>query len=319
MKVNRRFLNWGVFLLAAGGVMLVAQGNAVNNETVAQALRLWPIAVIAVGVGLLLRRTRLGLPAGMLAAAMPGLLLGGLVVAAPQMVPGCSGVEPASFETRQGTFGGAASVDLRFACGELSVTTVPGNGWRLEAGDGSGAAAAVDASADRLTVASSDRDHPFRFTRRGDDWRLSLPTAGTLDLDTEIDAGRGQFDLAGARLGSLRLAVNAGEARVALDQATVAQLSMSVNAASASVRLPATGNLSADFSVNAGSLRICAPSEVGLRIHQDGVLSTTSYPGLVRSGDTWESPGYSIAINHADVTISVNVGSVDVNPMGGCQ
>jgi hypothetical protein len=228
-------------------------------------------------------------------------------------------VEPASFETRQGTFGGAASVDLRFACGELSVTTVPGNGWRLEDGDGSGAAATVDASADRLTVTSSDRNHPFRFTRGGDDWRLSLPTAGTLDLDTEIDAGRGQFDLAGARLGSLRLAVNAGEARVDLDQATVAQLSMSVNAASASVRLPATGNLSADFSVNAGSLRICAPSDLGLRIRQDGVLSTTSYPGLVRSGDTWESPGYSIAINHADVTISVNVGSVDVNPMGGCQ
>ncbi len=319
MKVNRRFLNWGVFLLAAGGVMLVAQGNAVEGETVAQALRLWPIAVIAVGVGLLLRRTRLGLPAGMLAAAAPGLLLGGLVVAAPQMVPGCGGVEPASFETRQGTFEGAASVDLRLACGELSVTTVPGSGWRLEAGDGSGAAAVVDVSADRLSVASSSRTRPFGFTRRGDDWRLSLPTAGTLDLAAEIDAGRGRFDLAGAHLGSLRLAVNAGEARVDLDQATVAQLSMSVNAASASVRLPMTGDIGADFSVNAGSLRICAPSDVGLRIHQDGVLSTTSYPGLVRSGDTWESPGYATAIHHADVTISVNVGSVDVNPMGGCQ
>jgi hypothetical protein len=89
MKVNRRFLNWGVFLVAAGGVVLVAQGNSVDSEAVAQALRLWPIAVIALGVGLLLRRTRLGLPAGVLAAAMPGLLLGGLVVAAPQMVPGC--------------------------------------------------------------------------------------------------------------------------------------------------------------------------------------------------------------------------------------
>jgi hypothetical protein len=319
MKVNRRFLNWGVFLLAAGGVMLVAQGNAVESETVAQALRLWPIAVIGVGVGLLLRRTRLGLPAGMLAAAAPGLLLGGLVVAAPQMVPGCGGVEPASSETRQGTFEGAASVALRLACGELAVSTVPGNGWRLEAGDGPGAAAVVDASADQLSVASSNRGHSFGFTRGGDDWRLSLPTAGTLDLAAEIDAGRGRFDLAGAKLGSLRLAVNAGEARVDLDQATVARLSMSVNAASASVRLPAAGDTGADFSVNAGSLRICAPSDLGLRIHQDGVLSTTSYPGLVRSGDTWESPGYSIAINHADVTISVNVGSVDVNPMGGCQ
>ncbi len=34
------------------------------------------LVVIALGLGILLRRTRLGLPGGMLAAAMPGLLAG---------------------------------------------------------------------------------------------------------------------------------------------------------------------------------------------------------------------------------------------------
>ncbi len=319
MMVNRRFLNWGVFLVAAGGVMLVAQSEAVDSDVVAQALRLWPVAVIALGFGLLLRRTRFGLPAGMLAAAMPGLLLGGLVVAAPQITPECGDVQPASFATRQGTFEGAASVDLRLACGELSVTTAPGSGWQLQTGIGTGAAATVGASADRLSVASTNEKRPFGFIRGGDDWRVSLPVASTLDLTAEVNAGRGRFDLAGAQLGTVRLAVNAGDARVDLAGATVAHLSMSVNAASASLRLPATQDLDADFSVNAGALRICAASDLGLRIHHDGVLDATNYTGLARSGDVWESSNYSMANHHADVTITANVGSVDVNPVGGCQ
>jgi hypothetical protein len=152
MMVNRRFLNWGVFLVAVGAVMLVAQTDAVNSDVVAQALRLWPVVVIALGIGLLLRRTRFGLAGGMLAAAMPGFLLGGLVVAAPQMVPECGDVQPASFAAREGTFEGAAAADLTLACGDLSVTTAPGSGWQLQTGNTTGAVATVGVSADRLSL-----------------------------------------------------------------------------------------------------------------------------------------------------------------------
>jgi hypothetical protein len=319
MTVNRRFLYGGVFLVAAGAVTLVAQGDAVGSDVVAQALRLWPVVLIALGIGLLLRRTRFGLAGGMVAAAMPGLLLGGLVVAMPRMMPECGGVQAGSFDTRQGTFDGAASVDLSLACGELSVTTAPGSGWQLRASNTTGAAATVAVSADRLSVTSSSRRRPFGFTRGGDSWQLVLPVAGTLDLAAEVSAGRGRFDLAGARLGNVRLTVNAGDAHVDLAEATVAHLSMSVNAASASLRLPSTQDFGADLSVNAGSLRVCAASDLGLRIHATTVLSSTNLVGLVRSGDVWESPGFSVANHHADVTITANVGSVDVNPMGGCQ
>ncbi len=319
MQVNRRFLNIGVFLVAAGAVMLVAQSGAIDREAVARALGLWPVVVIALGLGILLRRTRLGLAGGMLAAAMPGLLLGGLVVAAPQLAPGCGDAGPVSFATQQGTFGGAAAVDLTLACGDLAVTTAPGNGWLLQAGNASGAVPVVGASADRLSVASSGQRWQLGFIRGGDAWQLSLPTASTIDLAAEVNAGRGRFDLVGAQLGNVQLAVNAGEMRVDLTGATVARLSMRVNAASAWLRLPAAQDTSAELSVNAGSLAICAPGGVGLRVHQAGVLSSITDTGLVRIGDAWESPGYSMANHHADVTITANVGSVDVNPVGGCQ
>jgi hypothetical protein len=93
---------------------------------------------------------------------------------------------------------------------------------------------------------------------------------------------------------------------------------MRVNAAAGWLSLPAAQDTVADLTVNAGSLRICAPSAVGLRVHQAGVLSSITDVGLARNGDTWESPGYSMANHHADVTVTVNVGSVDVNPLGGC-
>ncbi len=322
MQADRRLLSWGVFFVTLGSVLLVAQGDAVDMDAVAQAARLWPILVIALGVGLLLRRTRFSLAGSMLAAAVPGLLLGGMLVAAPaavaQVGPACSGARPTSLASREGAFADPATVDLRLTCGEMTVTTATGGRWQLDAGNGTGADAVVEASADRLSVTSSTRGRPLGFVRGSDAWRLTLPTASTLDLAAEIDAGRGTLDLAGARLGDVRLVVNAGEASLDLEGATLAHLAARVNGGSAAIRLPAQ-DIAADLVVNAGALRICAPDDLGLRIRHEGVLTATTYAGLVRSGDTWQSPDYATAIHHADVTISANVASVDVNPKGGCK
>ncbi len=319
MTINRRLLYGGVFFVAAGSVMLLATSNLVDDGQVARVLGLWPVLVIALGVGLLLRRTRFDMAGGMLAAAMPGLLLGGLVVATPLITPDCGHARPAMTASRDGAFAGPASVDLVLACGDVSVTTTAGNAWHLETGNSRGAVASIDASPDRLSVASANREGMFAFARGTDAWRLALPTATTIDLAAEVNAGRGRFDLAGARLGNVRLTVNAGETRVDLAGATLGHLSTSVNAAKESLFLPAGADFGADVAVNAGALEICAPSDLGLRVRDQVVLGSTRYAGLVRVGSAWESPGYATASHRADVTISVNVGSVDVNPLGGCK
>jgi hypothetical protein len=316
--VNRKFLYWGVFLVAAGTVTLIAQTGAVESQVAAEWLRWWPILVIGLGVGLLLRHTRLSLAGGMLAAAMPGLLLGGIVVAAPDMKTDCRITEPATYATRNGTFGSAASVSVRLDCGDLSVTTVPGSGWQVETGDSAAKAPVIDVSADRLSVVSASRGR-FPGFRGGDAFRLSLPAATTLDLTAEVNAGRGRFDLAGGRFGRLELDVNAGESEVDLTGATVAQLAMDVNAASATVRLPGGSDLGADFDVNAAKLVVCAPDSLGLRIREETTLGSSHFTGLVRRGGAWESPDYATATYQADVSVTVNVGSVDVNPVGGCK
>ena len=77
MRINRRFLYWGAFLAALGGVLVAADLRNGDTAVIADALRFWPLAFVAIGLGLVLRRTRFSLPAGLLAAAVPGLVLGG--------------------------------------------------------------------------------------------------------------------------------------------------------------------------------------------------------------------------------------------------
>jgi hypothetical protein len=324
MNIDRRALYAGVFFIAMGGVLLIGQSALVSDADLGAFLRLWPVLLIALGAGLLLRRTRFSIAGGMLAAAIPGLLLGGVVAAAPRADLDwehgwdCTYAGPIPMVERDGTFDGPATVDLDLACGEVAVTMVPGRGWVLGPGNSSDRPAIVEVSGDRLVVASPTGHRPFDFERGSDAWRLELPTGERIDLDAEISGGHGSFDLGGAELGRVVLGVNGGEIVVGLDEATLEDLFVSVNAGEAGIELP-DADFSGDLDVNAGSLAVCAPSDLGLRIRSTGTLASTAFTGLVRVGETWQTPGYDQAIHHADVTVTVNVGSVDLNPKGACK
>jgi hypothetical protein len=77
-----------VFLLAAGAVTLLVVTGVVDPAAVTSAMIvLWPLAIIAIGLGLVLRRSPAALPAGIVAAMLPGLAFGGSVAAIPSSVP----------------------------------------------------------------------------------------------------------------------------------------------------------------------------------------------------------------------------------------
>ncbi len=334
MTINRRLLHWGVFFLVTGAVALAVAGGHVTADGMAAAVRLWPVLVIALGVGVLLRRTRFDPAGGIVLAIVPGLVFGGMLGAASlarlpdlrdleprfhHLAEACTDIGPARLETRRGTFAGDATVQLDLAMGDLTVTTQPGDGWQLVAADAPGRGPEVVAGADRLSVESTvDRGWRW-FDCASDDWRLALPVGRRLDLAAEIEAAEGEFDLAGATVGELGLVVNAGDARIDLGEATVEALSLRVNGGAISVVLPATGQLAGDVSVNAAAVRICAPDGLGLRVRTDGTLASIDTRGLLRVDDAWESPDYAVAPHHADVTVAVNVGSVELNPEGGCK
>ena len=319
MRVNHRFLYWGVFLVALGAVLVAADLNGVDDATIADWLRFWPLAVLAIGVAIVLRRTRFSLAGGMLAAAVPGLVLGGAFAVGPRFAIDCGGHgDPSSFVTREGTFDGPARVDVTTGCGTLDVTTAPGAGWKLDAGNTADRTASVDASGSRLSIDSGRRQGWFGDGGR-DVWRLTLPTAPIDDLSLVVNAGEGTVDLAGADIGRLDLTTNAGRTTVGLADTAITTLSGTVNAGQLSIDLPAAADVTGSLTVNAGEVELCVPSGVGLRVHQTGVLGATSLNGEHQSGSDWQSPDYASAAHRTDLSVTVNLGSVDINPTGGCK
>ena len=321
MRVNRRFLYWGVFLVAIGGVLVAADVTGFDAGAVGDALRLWPLAVIAIGLGLVLRRTRFAVAGGMLAAAVPGLVLGGAFALAPRIGFAC-GPEVAAATTtttRTGTFDGTARIDVTTGCGAIVVDTAAGRGWQFDASSGSTRPATIDANPSDLTIDAGGGHDWHVFDRRHDSWHLTLPTSPISDLTLAVNAGTGRIGLDGAHIDSLDLTTNAGSATVDLTGASVARLSAELNAGAQTLRLSDAGDIVGSFDVNAGSLAICTPPGLGLIVRHDGALSGVRVNGSDPGGRTWQSPDFTTAAHHADLTITANLGSAEINPIGGCK
>ena len=321
MTVRRGSLYLGVFLVGAGAVTLLVAGGALDRDAVATAVgTLWPLAVIAIGVGLVLRRSPIAIPAGIVAALVPGIALGASVAAAPVVaVPCTSGNVPAGTPvTRDGVFATAATVDLSLSCGEIHVTTQPGTSWRIEARDGRDRRTDVSSDTGRLAVDTGNGSRRFGLGAGGVGVDVVLPTGSSLDLATEVNAGRGRLALDGARLGGLGLDVNAGDLRADLTGASLERLTVEVNAGSAGIVLPAD-SFEGRLATNAGSLALCVPDQLGLRVRSSASLGSVDTGGLVLRGSAWESPAYATAPFKADLAIDASLGSVTINPEGGCK
>jgi hypothetical protein len=320
MRINRRFLYWGVFLAAIGGVLVAVDLRAIDTTKLADAMRLWPFAVVAIGLGLVLRRTRFSLPGGLLAAAVPGLLLGGGFAVAPRIAVDCgASLSPSGVATHQGVFDGPARISVTTACGSIVVDTAPGGGWQLETSDVSSRTPKIDSTSGSLSIDAGGNHgwHGFDTTR--DAWRLTLPTTPIDDLSLVVNAGEGRVSLPGAQIGHLDLVTNAAQTTVDLSEASLASLTGTVNAGQLSFHLPATTDIVGSMEVNAGELQVCVPAALGLRVHHTGVLSGVAVNGLQQTGADWLSPDYASATHRADLNVNVNLGSVEINPIGGCK
>ena len=319
MRVNRRFLYWGILLVAIGGVLVAADLRAVDTATLTDTLRLWPLAVIAIGLSIVLRKTQFSLPVLVVAAAIPGLVVGSALAVAPRFAGDCGARGELASAATQGTFDGPASVTVRSGCGSLDVRTAPGNGWQLDASNTSGRTPTIESSARSMSIdATSDEDRSFLDAGR-DDWDLTLPTSELDALSIVVTAGRARVDLADAHVERLELTANAGEIVVDASAAAVAELSAVINVGSLSIRLPTGSDVAGSLRVGAGELHVCAPPDVGVRVTARGTAKQVTVNGLHQSESDWVSPDYTSATHRADLRVTVNFGTVQINPIGGCR
>lgn len=322
MRIDRRFMQWGVFLIALGAVPLGVRLGWLDRSAVADAWRLWPVLLISIGLGILLARSRFHFVGGLLSSVTFGLILGGGLAAGIGGI-GCVGGGSAAtaFPARTGTFISPAGVDLTIDCGSVAVTTAAGSTWLLSGTGDASRLPAVSSTAANLVIASGGARAFLIFGAARSDWHLQLPTDPSLGVGIAVNAGNASLDLTGARIDELDLTTNAGSARVDLSRAaSIDSLNVTLNAGDVLVALPSSA-LAVSATANAGKIGFCAQSGVGLRIETGGALSGNNFAGqgLIQDGKTWTSPGFATAQVRIVLQVTVNAGSVELNPDGGCR
>jgi len=323
MRVDPRFLNWGVFFILLGGIPLAVDQGWIAGDAIGSWWRYWPLILIGIGAGLVLSRTPLRFLGGLIVAATFGLMLGSLLAGGTGGRFGFSCTADRSgtaFAAQSGSLGPGGIVQLEMSCGDLNVTTAQGPGWSLNGTTPDGRQPRVEAGAGRLSVSSERSGMGFFGSGGGaETWNVTLPTT-TYDLASTLSAGSARVDLAGATIGDVSLTTNAGSMTVDLGGASASGLSATVNAGSTTVKFPST-SLSGSVTVNLGSFEFCVPTGVGLRIQSNSVLGSNNFDqrGLVQDGSTWTSPGYALASVKIDLSTTANLGSLELDPEGGCK
>src|SRR5262245_18787254 len=315
--MNRGFLNWGVFLVLLGAVPLAVQQGVVSASAVGDLWHLWPVLLIGLGVGLILRLTRIAWLGGVIVAATLGLMLGSLLAGGVRGISSAcigsgTGQEQSTHSGEAGA--GRFTTQIELSCGELDVSRTPGNTWTVVAQHGSGQAPQIEATASSLEVRSQASGPVPCFGQARRDWQIALPTDSELTFGMTLNAASGRLALGEGPLDNVSATLNASDARIDLSSATLtdsASVRATFNASSGTLVLPAQ-TLTGSISLNASSLTLCVDPEAALRIEHHGTLSSADFSGegLTRTDDLWETPGFDGAGSQVQLEISATLSSV---------
>jgi hypothetical protein len=323
MHVDRRLLGWGLFFILVGGIPLAVRANLLDRDLVGQWPLLWPVLLIAWGIGLLLRGTPIDWIGGAVAAITFGIMGGGLLATGAGGLPiatGCaSNASAVAFPDRNGNLDAAAQVNLEFNCGTLAVNAVEGAAWSLTGSDRDGSGPKVTSTSSLLSIQPDDGGG-FPGTGRSA-WNVSIPRSPSISLGLTLNAGDGTVDLSGASIASTTMTLNAGKVTFDLGTAkTVGDVNATVNAGAAALALPA-GERDVNLSLNAGSLTVCLPAGAPVRVGWAGTLGSNNFSeaGLNRVDDTtWTSSGFDAQSAHTELHVSANAGSFELQFGGTC-
>jgi hypothetical protein len=324
MYVRRRYLILGVFLLCLGAVPLAVDVGLLSAATAGDLARLWPLILIGLGLGVILRFSRIEVLGGIVVAGTFGLLLGTLLAGGVGALGGCLGPGGGvTTATQSGSISsGTAEVQLEMTCGDLFVSRTAGNAWTLQSGGGD-AQPYVEASTSHLAVRSDDTGNSILSGRQRERWDLALPQGSSLALSFTLNGASGTFGLGAGPVGSVSGTLNGSDGRIDLSGATSSGSSIgtssTLNASSAVLILP-SASVDGSITLNASSLTICAPSDAALHFMSSSTFSSDNFgaAGLRQVDGGWQTDNYGSAPQQVDLRLSANVSSLTLDRSGGC-
>lgn len=321
MHVRRGFINWGIFLICVGAVPLAVQLNVIDRDIAGSLLRLWPLILIGIGLGLLLRFTRAQALGGIVVAATFGVLVGVFFASGfPSVSAACTGDQAAGQpQTRNGTVSGSLNFSVELTCGAMSVSRAAGGAWSVEVRAGN-ETPLIEAAGTSLRLRSVTAGRfPFGTDER-ESWQVVLPVESSINADLTVNAGTLDATLGSGPLTSVNATYNAADGRIDLTGAGPMSFNATYNASTGTLVLPSSP-FNGNVTINAATLKLCAAPDLGLRITYEDTLSSNNFAaaGLIQSGKVWQSANFASATARAELHLSANVSTTNLNPAGGCQ
>ena len=322
MRIDRRLVGLGLFLVTAGAVMLAIRQGVIPDDIAGRAWTLWPLVLVGVGLSIVLAGRPGAALGGLVVAVALGAMLGGVAATGwAGGFAGCAGDRPGTpFAEQTGTITPGGSISVAISCGDLDISSGSGTGWSVGGSSPDGGPPSISTSAGGLRVENADRG-AFAFGGGRNDWNVVVPSEPDVHLQVQTNGGSSRVVLEGAALADASFETNAGSLVVDLrGVATLGDVEVHTNLGSTTVRLPER-SLSGAISVNAGSVALCAPAGAGLRVELDTVAGSADLGshGLVRSDDdVWQTPDYASAAARIDLRIDVNAGSLALDPAREC-
>ena len=299
--MDQRGFGFAGALILVGVAALLWNFNVLPDRFLHAAWSLWPVALVAVGMGLVLTRVRVWL--GSLAFLV--ILTAGFGTAWGLAAAGEGPVihrEAIAVNTGNAT---AVRLELQVAAGTLTLdaeappdlllageleSRTTGDTYSISEAQRPGGRSVI-----RLNNAAGREYSIFPGQAPSEEWTLHL----TPHIPTEIrvDAGAAEIDLDLRNLDLQRLEIKAGAADIDV------------------VMPAAAGKTEASIEVGAASLRITVPEGVAARIVVDAGLSSIQVDEgrfAQLKGDVYTSPDFARAANRLDITIEAGASHVEI-------
>ena len=318
MRIRRGLLFWGLFLIALGAIPLLVRAGALDAARLTDVWRLWPLALILLGLAVLAGRHRAGLAGIAIAAIGSGALLGSVFVSGPQWIGDVSGCVPSDEalepSSSRGALAGPTDVVIEVDCGRADVVAGPGPDWRAEVRS-AGAPPVIAAGAGTLELRGPSGDGRHRS-----EWDIVLPDQETRSIELRADAATSTLDLTGMTLGSLSVDMDAGDLVIDVGRGVLDRLDVRLDAGRARITFGSSGATAGELSVNAAALELCVPLEVGLDLRVEEELTFAhdlESEGLAQEGERWTRRATGDAPT-IDLRIEGNAASLTLDPEEGC-
>lgn len=292
-----------VLLIAVGAIFLLGNMGILGANTWQVLFQLWPIALIAVGLDLLVGRRSL------VWSVVIVLVVAGLIIAALTLtnLPGSqfrpTGYPAAQSESVSQPLDGAkrANVEIAFGPGAVQIGALSDSDKLLEGTvgtlDGVQLTQTFHVSGDTATYRLGTRMpgpeafFPPRFSSSAPSWDLRLNQDVPMALKLN-GVGTSELDLS-------RLQITSLDANLGVGTTTIT--------------LPAEGQVQASVSVGVGETTITVPQGMAARVQVDsGIGGLKVPPTYRRDNNVYTSPDYDTSRNRMDLKVRGGVGKVSI-------